>query len=216
MIASEVLQYILLGFALSIPIGPINIKMVNQGLKDGFWNSWIVGIGGMTADLVLMFLIYFGLSEKLTTTLAQAVMWVFGAVVLSYLGYESIMDAQNTTDFETALEADGGRQESLSRSFLSGFLIAISNPLNIVFWIGIYGSVLAATVNQVGIEVALLYSASIFIGIISWDLGLATAIHYGRRFVTAKLLRYFSIGAGLLLIGFGMMFAYYAIDAIFL
>ncbi|QCW01958.1 LysE family translocator [Natrinema pallidum] len=216
MIGSEVLQYILLGLALSIPIGPINIKIVNQGLKDGFWNSWLVGIGGMAADLILMFLIYFGLSERLTTTTAQAVMWVFGAVVLSYLGYESIRDAQNTTEFGTAVEADGGRQESLSRSFVSGFLIAISNPLNLIFWIGIYGSVLAATLDQAGIEVALLYSASIFIGIASWDLGLATATHYGRQFVTAKLLRYFSVGAGLLLIGFGMMFAYYAIDAIIL
>lgn len=53
---------VLLGLSLSIPIGPINIEMVKRGIKYGFFHSWVVGLGGMSADIVLMFAIFFGLS----------------------------------------------------------------------------------------------------------------------------------------------------------
>ncbi|OQO98502.1 lysine transporter LysE, partial [Geobacillus sp. 44C] len=48
------LSSILLGLSLSIPIGPINIEMIKRGIKFGFFHSWVVGLGGMSADLVLM------------------------------------------------------------------------------------------------------------------------------------------------------------------
>ena len=44
-------------------------------------------------------------------------------------------------------EADTTVKESTSKSFRTGFFMAISNPLNIIFWLGIYGAVLAKTVD---------------------------------------------------------------------
>ncbi len=38
---------------------------------------------------------------------------------------------------------------SLKQSFMAGFLIAISNPLNLVFWFGIYGSTLSSLLTKV-------------------------------------------------------------------
>lgn len=86
----NIFSYIVLGLSLSVPVGPITIEMVKRGIKKGFLHSWFVGLGGMSADVVLMFLIYFGVSTYLTTPVAKLIMWIFGCIILVYLGYESI------------------------------------------------------------------------------------------------------------------------------
>ncbi|TPE69950.1 LysE family translocator [Halalkalibacterium halodurans] len=206
----NLLSYIVLGLALSIPVGPINVEMIKRGIKSGFWHSWAVGLGGMSADVVLMILIYIGISSFLTAPLAQFILWVFGFAILSYLGYESIRDA-----FKNVIISDGIQSVSKWRCFISGFLIAISNPLNIVFWVGIYGSVLTTTLTNVHSSYALLYSSFIFIGIALWDLTVATSVHFGRKFLNQKFIKWLSIGAGLVLIGFGISFAFQAVTVIF-
>jgi threonine/homoserine/homoserine lactone efflux protein len=205
----NLLSYIVLGLSLSIPVGPINIEMIKRGIKNGFWHSWAVGLGGMSADIVLMFLIYFGVSTYLTTPIAQLIMWIFGFLILVYLGYESIRDA-----FKEVTISDEVQQETKSKSFISGFLIAISNPLNIIFWIGIYGSVLTTTLNTIGTGQALLYSSAIFVGIAAWDLTVATSVNFGRKFANKRFLKWLSVIAGLILIGFGVNFGYRAIKSL--
>ena len=44
------LSYILLGFTLAAPIGPVNSARIDKGIKNGFWHAWIVGFGSMLAD----------------------------------------------------------------------------------------------------------------------------------------------------------------------
>ncbi|KRF43481.1 hypothetical protein ASG93_00710 [Paenibacillus sp. Soil787] len=56
-----ILSFFLLGLSLSAPIGPINAAMLDKGIKQGFLHAWVVGIGAMIADALLMILIYFGL-----------------------------------------------------------------------------------------------------------------------------------------------------------
>lgn len=46
-----------------------------------------------------------------------------------------------------------------------------------------------------------------------WDLFMATSIHFGRRFVNNRMMKWISIFAGIVLVGFGMYFGYEAIKA---
>ncbi|CAH0321685.1 hypothetical protein SRABI82_05571 [Priestia megaterium] len=197
-------SYILLGISLSAPVGPINIAQINKGIKNGFWNAWFVGIGAMFADIIMMTLIYLGIATYLTNPLAKLIMWTFGFFTLIYLGYESIKDASNVKIEEKSEKA----KESPFHSLLSGFLIAISNPLNIVFWVGIYGSALTQAINTIGKQQALWYSGAIFLGIMSWDLTVATTVHFGRKRLNPRSLRWIMIIAGICLIGFGLNFGY--------
>ncbi|MEZ0118695.1 UNVERIFIED_ORG: threonine/homoserine/homoserine lactone efflux protein [Heyndrickxia coagulans] len=207
----NIFSYIVLGLSLSVPVGPITIEMVKRGIKKGFLHSWFVGLGGMSADVVLMFLIYFGVSTYLTTPVAKLMMWIFGCIILVYLGYESIRDA-----FREITIPEEKKKGNLLQSFLSGFLIAISNPLNIIFWIGIYGSVLTTILNTVNSGKALLYSSAIFIGIAAWDITVASSVHFGRKFVHQRFLKWLSVIAGIALIGFGIHFGYQAVKSLYL
>ncbi|PAV30670.1 lysine transporter LysE [Virgibacillus profundi] len=204
---STLLSYIVLGVSLSAPFGPQNVEMIKRGLKNGIIHSFFVPFGGITADVLLMILVYLGISRYLTTPLAQTILWIFGFIVLLYIGIKSIVVASKGLEINN----NNVTNDKLSKSYFIGFLIAISNPLNIIFWVGIYGSVLTDAINTMGKDTAFLYSSSIFIGIILWNLFLILIIYFGRNFVKQGFLKWFSIIAGVALIGYGLYFGYKAL-----
>ncbi|MEG0473866.1 MAG: lysine transporter LysE, partial [Solibacillus sp.] len=44
------LKFVLVGLSIALPVGAITVEMTKQGLKNGFFHGWAVGIGGMTID----------------------------------------------------------------------------------------------------------------------------------------------------------------------
>lgn len=202
-----IIQQIVLGISLAAPVGPINIEMLKRGIERGFWHAWIVGIGGMTADILFMLLIYFGLSSVFMYTYVQAFMYC-GFFLLFYLGFQSVKQGISHSNMEYKQEEIGG----LKQSFMAGFLIAISNPLNLVFWFGIYGSTLSSLLTKVTKQEAFLYSLCIIVGIILWNLNIAFSVHFGRTLLKKKALGYITAGAGIILVGYSIHFAYKALQ----
>ncbi|EEM00022.1 threonine/homoserine/homoserine lactone efflux protein [Bacillus sp. RC145] len=203
-----IIQQIVLGISLAAPVGPINIEMLKRGIERGFWHAWIVGIGGMTADILFMLLIYFGLSSVFMYTYVQAFMYCAGFFLLFYLGFQSVKQGISHSNMEYKQEEIGG----LKQSFMAGFLIAISNPLNLVFWFGIYGSTLSSLLTKVTKQEAFLYSLCIIVGIILWNLNIAFSVHFGRTLLKKKELGYITAGAGIILVGYSIHFAYKALQ----
>lgn len=198
-------SYILLGISLSAPVGPINAAQLNKGMNHGFIHAWLVGFGGMIGDLVFMLLIYFGVAQFLTTPLMKTFLWLFGFFILVYTGIESIVSAKKSLHIHRS-----SRQTSKFKSFRAGFLLAISNPLNIIFWLGIYGAVLAKTSDLYSNYQLIIYSSGIFLGILIWDLVMASVATSFRKFFHAKAQYIITVGAGIMLIGFGIYFGYEA------
>ncbi|MDF2961724.1 MAG: amino acid transporter [Paenibacillus sp.] len=201
---SLLLGYILLGLSLSAPIGPINAAQLDKGLRNGFWHSWVVGIGAMLADVMYMILVYFGVVHFINTPFVKSFLWLFGCFVLVYTGVESLLGARQVEIANRKVE------ESLYKSFLSGFIMSLSNPLTILFWLGIYGSVLAETAASYGKQQLLLCSGAIITGILLWDLSMAAAASSFRAFLTSRMLVVISVLSGMSLIGFGCYFGFEA------
>ena len=198
-------SYILLGLSLSAPMGPINAAQIDKGIRYGFVNAWLVGLGAMVADGIFMLLIYFGVVQFVDTPFMSTFLWLFGFFVLTYTGIESIVKSK------LMVEKRGiNRYETNGKSFRTGFFMAISNPLNILFWLGIYGSILAQTARVHG-TYSLLYTAGIFLGITLWDLTMAGVATGARRLVNPNVLQAISILSGIVLIGFGLYFGVQAL-----
>ena len=198
------LSYVFLGLSLAAPIGPINAAQIDKGLKNGFFHAWLVGLGAMVADAIYMILVYLGFVQFLEIPVVKLFLWLFGFFVLVYTGIESIIGAG------TIVQSKTRNNEPLIKSFLSGFFMSLSNPLSILFWLGIYGSVLAKTITNYSTDQLLLYSGAIFVGLLIWDVTMATIASSFRRFLTSKLQVGISILSGLSLIGFGCYFGWQA------
>ena len=70
-----------------------------------------------------------------------------------------------------------------------------------LFWLGIYGSVLAKTAQVNGTEPLLMYSSMIFLGLTLWDILVAALTNGLRRFLNISSLRFISIISGVSLVG---------------
>ncbi|MET3697148.1 threonine/homoserine/homoserine lactone efflux protein [Bacillus oleivorans] len=198
-------SYLLLGLSLAAPIGPINSAQLDRGIKYGFFHSWFIGLGAMTADAFYMILVYLGVVHFLDTPFMQTFLWSFGSFVLVYTGVETIINSG------PSVTGSIRKKEPVYRSFLAGFLLSISNPLTILFWLGIYGSVLAKTATTYDVGQLWLYSSVILIGVMLWDFTMAFISSSFRKFLNMKMLNLISKLSGLSLIGFGFYFGYQAI-----
>ncbi|WP_110929591.1 LysE family transporter [Bacillus massiliglaciei] len=203
------LSYFLLGLSLAAPIGPINAAQLDKGIKNGFWHAWILGLGAALADAIYMALVYFGVVHFLETPFIKTFLWLFGFFVLTYTGIECMLSAVKVTSFERK------KQDRLLSSFLTGFIMSISNPLTILFWLGIYGSILAKAAATFDLQHLLFYSGSIFVGIFFWDFSMALVSSSFRRLLTSHVLKAISLISGLSLIAFGLYFGYQAYQMLF-
>lgn len=207
---ATLLSYIGLGLSLAIPVGTITIEMVKQGVRRGFWHSLFVAFGSLSADIVFMTLIYAGIAQFLMDPVSKMIIWIMGLFSLLYLGWDSIKEGIRPVAIAS------GQERGLWQCYLSGFTLAALNPLTIVFWFGIYGSVLASIIDKVRFSETLLYSSAVFMGVLLWDLFVSCSVHFTRQFLNPFAIQILSIIAGLMLIGFGVYFGLQIIQLGFL
>ena len=194
--------YVMVGLAIAMPVGAITVEMTKQGLKNGFIHGWAVGIGGMTIDLFLILALYLGLAKFLALPYIQMPLWIIGAVFLFILAYDSIKNADK--DFTLA-------GEKVNKSFFStyrnGLLVAIS-PGNLVFWISVFGAVLADSYVGDDTNQFIIVALGILTGILLHDIGLLTIVSLTRKVMNRNMIKWTSIFAGILLFGFACYFIY--------
>lgn len=194
--------YVMVGLAIAMPVGAITVEMTKQGLKNGFMHGWAVGLGGMTIDVALIAALYLGVAKFLALPYVQLPLWIIGALFLFMLAYDSIKNA----DQDITLAG-----EKVSKSFFStyrnGLVVAIS-PGNLVFWISVFGAVLADSYSGEGNNHFLIVALGILSGILLHDLGLLTIVSFTRKVMNRNMIKWTSIIAGVLLLGFGCYFIY--------
>ncbi|QHE54237.1 LysE family transporter [Pontibacillus sp. HMF3514] len=196
-------SYIVLGLSIAAPIGPINVEIMKRGLVFGFWPAFCVGLGGMSSDIILMALMFFGLSSILQIKIVSITLMLLGCIILIYSGWSSLL---SKSTFHTP-ESDNRSISRLGiRSYLKGFSIAGTNPMNILFWVSIYGSVLSHALDTNTLGYAFLLSTLVFIGIGLWNLNLAFTIHFARILMSPIYMKLIHVVASLILIGYGVYF----------
>ncbi|PYZ95690.1 amino acid transporter [Alteribacter lacisalsi] len=195
--------FLFLGITLAAPVGPLSMEMVRRGLVLGFWGALLTGLGGLFADLLFMVMIYSGAGFLLSPVPVQAVLYVCGSFFLCFLGWQSLFLTGNFSIEpvrEIVLQYRSG--------FFSGIGIAGLNPLNILFWFGIYGSVLAGLKQTETSEVVITASIMIVAGILLWNIFVSAFIHFLKDYVHARMVVFINRLAGVMLILFAGTFLY--------
>jgi threonine/homoserine/homoserine lactone efflux protein len=116
---------VLLGLSIAAPIGPVNIAMIQRGLREGFRGAFLLGTGSTVADLIYILLAYAGADPLSHLAWARIVLFASGALVMGWLGYVAI---------RVAVEDHGMRdpavpaQASTRSAFAAGFGNTIVTP----------------------------------------------------------------------------------------
>ena len=129
-------------------------------------------------------------------------LWIIGAVFLFILAYDSIKNADK--DITLAGEKIN---KSLAKTYRNGLLVAVS-PGNLVFWVSIFGTVLADSYSANEPNSFMIVALGIVTGILLHDIGLLTIVSITRKILNHQMIKWTSIVAGILLFGFGCYFLY--------
>jgi threonine/homoserine/homoserine lactone efflux protein len=190
-----------LGLSLAAPIGPMNIEVLNRGFREGFLSSWLVGLGGLTGDLILLIFIFFGLQDFMQNIIIQSFMYIIGVILLSYLGVTSIYNALK----KSFKQPDNARSKARN-AYFSGFLISLANPISLIFWFGIYGTSLQILTSTQSISFSILCSFAILAGLFLWNLNLVLTVLFSKRIMNEKIMRVITFIAGMSLLYFSVRF----------
>jgi len=114
LIMLDVIQKIILRISLAAPVGPVNVEVIKRGLKHGFFPAFLLSLDAASADTTYLLLIYFGLSNFINIPVVKTSIWIFGAIVLLYLGYQSINEYFEKLDLEKA------KVKTRRKSFVAG------------------------------------------------------------------------------------------------
>lgn len=205
---SDIIRNILLGITLAAPLGPASVAVMQNGFQRGFKRAFITGIGITLADATYLMIVFFGLSSFLNSLTVKVLLWTFGTIVLIYLGVQSLREGAEKIN-------RGPSAVTTARNpLLAGYIINISNPLAVVWWLGIFGSVLGGLEAGSSRLNALVSSSAILAGILFWHSLMSVMSHWGKRLLNPKTIRVISVLAGIALILFGLRFAYAIIETI--
>ncbi len=116
---------IVLGISMAAPPGPVMSIIMNRSLNS-VRSGFLVGMGAMTADLILLGLVY-ELNATVNFSMVEPFIFLIGGVFFAYLAY-MIYHKRNDTDTELT-------NEEGKNSYFKGLAIGIVNPMQIGWWI---------------------------------------------------------------------------------
>ena len=124
---SIVIQGIVIGLILTVPVGPLALMCIQRSLSDGRLHGIISGFGVTTADSLYATVAFLGLTAISGFILSwQDFFRFFAGLVLVIVGIR-IFFIRPDTDGEKSLH------ESYAKDYLSMAAIGIANPLTLLF-----------------------------------------------------------------------------------
>ena len=195
-----IIRGIVLGLSITAPVGPTNVEVIKRGAREGWRSAATFCLGVIVALILYLLLVVFGLSFLIESTVFNTLLMLFGVIVLAYLSYSSIKDFFSGTEMEL------GGEVSSNKHFVPGIVLTISNPAVLLLWTGIMGADLAG--SGASLAEGLNLSIGILIGVAIFFTLLTILIHYGRRFLQQRYLKYVSLVAGIVQLIFCIKFAY--------
>src|SRR5437899_5233517 len=79
------------GFILSIPVGPVNLTIMNEGARRGFYWAFMIGLGATAMEVIYCFIAFTGFASFFQRGYIKAAMELFSFVFMLFLGVKFFM-----------------------------------------------------------------------------------------------------------------------------
>lgn len=203
-----VLLGLLIGFIAAIPLGPVNVFIISQTLKRGFFHGIMGGITAAILDTIYCLVAIIGISQ-ITINLANLVplLKVIAAFLLFAIGFRLFRQSKTYKELKpppkiTAISP---------RPVIGVFLLYVSNPSLYAFWLAVGGIVTShAWVLNRG-STPVVFAIACGIGGILWYFILCQYVSTHHHQFQPKTFRKIFLGLAVIL----FIFAIYTIISLF-
>jgi L-lysine exporter family protein LysE/ArgO len=184
----------LLGLGAAVPLGPINILIMNEAIKR-YKNGVILGFGAMSADIMYLSLIVFGLISYFNHPYILNFLSIFGGAFLIYIAYNIF----KSRDAKVDTSVQNTKKSNWVKLYAKGFVLTALNPYTIGFWLSVSGYIAGRELNP-SITIFGLLSA-----ILLWITTMPFLVHKTKHKISQKVSYWISTASSIVLFGFGVM-----------
>jgi threonine/homoserine/homoserine lactone efflux protein len=163
---------IISGFLVSIPVGPINLTIINEGARRGFKWGLMIGLGSVAMEAIYCAIALTGFSAFLSLPMVKSIMELLSFLFLLCLSWK-YFSAKTIPDHVHS--ADVIEQKLHPRSaFMVGFVRTLGNPSVLLLWVTLSATFLAhnwvdRTVDdKVAFVTGVASGAALWFALLSW------------------------------------------------
>jgi threonine/homoserine/homoserine lactone efflux protein len=191
------IQGMIIGLTLAVPVGPISLVCIHRTVANGRLHGIVSGLGVATADSFYAAVAFLGLTAISGLITGHQVLFrLMAGIVLIFIGMRVFRSIPATV-------SPGDGQEPFLADYLSLLVIAIANPLTIIFFITIlpgFGVVAQGTT----LIAAVPFVAGVFLGSAVWWISLCGSLGAVRSRLSTENLRQINRISGILITCFGI------------
>lgn len=186
----EIFTGIVLGLGVCVPIGPVNILIINYATKS-FKNAFALGLGATSADVLYLAFLQFGLLNFIQNDIFLNTLSIFGCLFLTYMAF-LMLKSNSKIDKPCKIN-----NESVLKSYIKGITLNLLNPYVILFWLSVavvlngFKNPSYVFVGLIGIIVCWVFSLSFFV--YRYMSFFSTKVIFFINIISAVILEYFAV-----------------------
>jgi threonine/homoserine/homoserine lactone efflux protein len=174
------------GLLLSIPVGPINLTIMNEGARRGFVWASLIGLGAVAMETIYCAVAFTGFASFFDKGYIKAAMELSSFVFMLFLGVKFLTakSVPRSNPIEERIE------EKLRphNAFFIGFVRVMGNPAVLLFWIIFAANFISREWVQPNWPSKLSCIAGVSAGLGTWFLGISWAVSLGHQKFSEKTL----------------------------
>jgi threonine/homoserine/homoserine lactone efflux protein len=202
---APLIKGLILGFLLSVSVGPVIFAILKQSINNGHKAGYIFVAGISTSDITLVIICNFFTSLFNTAISHRDAIAIAGSIFLVVMGIYTLFFKKVATDEDNNLIEKKFRKRDLLAIFLSGYFMNILNPGVFIFWFAATTAILAdAQTAAHPFEYRAIVFGTCLIFVLLTDIAKVALAARVRSRLTPSILRIINKISGLILIGFGI------------
>ena len=198
-----------MGLAAAAPMGPVNMLAIRRGLIGGWHHTLACGIGSVTGELMLFFLVLLGghyLFSDLSDPTLRTVLAGIGVIVLLPLGIYFLIRAvkEPLRAYASARKDwnEGTVPAHLATDVASCAALTMFNPLTVIYWVGVTANWLPLAHSILGSKAPGWGILMVAGGLTTWFTTLIVVVRFLPHRIGPTFFRLVNAILGLILLGF--------------
>ena len=199
---------IVCGLVVSVPVGPVNLTIINQALRRGFGAAFLMGVGAIFAESLYASLMLWGHTSILDEPRVVLALRIVAVVVIAGLGVRYLLFKPERLDASEAVAQRLDERWHHPQSFFLGFALTITNFMLVVVWATIVTLLFAHEWVTRTRASRVLCVMGVLVGGSVWFFLVAFFVSRAHRRIKAGTLTLLVRGCGVVFLGFAALLAY--------
>ena len=187
------------GFICAVPVGPINVAIMEEGFQSGRKQAFIIAIGALLMEMIYCIIAFSGFATLFSDKIILATVELISFLAVTFFGIKYLMIDAVTVQGKRAKVVEN--RLSPHTAFWTGFVRVLVNPNVLLFWIMISAVLISNQTIQAEWKSRMACVIGAAIGIGSWfTLLVIGSARVKNRFSDKTLVKFSQISGVLLLL----------------